>query len=309
MSETSLDDFPLLSAALRDHIDFKQPDATAGELMTLKGTLPPWAILSILGIVGGILLIAGNVPWWSWGSWPEWGHGLARDTGIALLTTAILGFTVDRWLKLDIAIDVFRAALGYVLPDAFREEVRRISNYKMVAERHVIIFEIERLDQDVVRVTCMLERTVRNISSETQPYKAQLDIDEWGFQQEQSKILECEIRNESGASHRFQSVENRGHYIHARTEEIAVPPQGRVFISSKFTEIRRANDDLILVSVTPSNNPEINVQIPDDFEYQVSFGHPNETIEKARYSSRHTMKGTYFPAQAMRLRWWPKSGK
>jgi hypothetical protein len=152
----------------------------------------------------------------------------------------------------------------------------------------------------------MLERTVRNISSETQPYWAQVDTDEWGFPNAKLQIIECEVRDEAGTVHRMEQVEDRGHYLHAETKKVSIPPQACAFISSKFSEVRRIDDHMILVSMTPTRGPEIEVRIPSDLEYEVSFGHPNEVVRKAKYSSRHTMVGTYFPNQAMRLRWWRK---
>jgi hypothetical protein len=152
--------------------------------VTLSGRLPPWAVLGIIFVIGLILIIVPAVRAWTWD------YGIIRDIGVALLTTAVLGFTVDRWLKLEIAVDVFKAALGYVLPDEFREEVRRISNYKMLADKHALIIDVTRLDLDTVRATVMLERTVRNISSETQVYANRLDIDEWNFTNAKSHILE-----------------------------------------------------------------------------------------------------------------------
>jgi hypothetical protein len=239
----------------------------------------------------------------SWGEWPPWGHGILRDVGIALLTTAVLGFTVDRWLKLDIAVDVFRAALGYVLPDEFRDEVRRISNYKLVAEKHVLIFEIEQLDADTVRAVCMLERIIKNISSESQPYNALVAADEWGFPNAKSEIFECEVRDEAGNTDKFQHIENDGGVLKTSTNEIFISPQGRAFGFLKFSEIRRTNDHIMGVSTLPTKNPEIEVKISPNFEYSVSFGHPVERVQMAKYSPRHTMLGTYFPNQPMRVRW------
>jgi hypothetical protein len=269
--------------------------------MTLKGRLPPWAVLGFIGTTGLILVFVPATFELSWyGS-------IFRDIGIACLTTSILGFTFDRWLKLDIAVDVFRAALGYFLPEEFRGEVRRISNYKFLCEKHVLTVQVDKLDRDTVRATMMLERTIKNISSETLPYKNSLDLDEFGFAIAKSQIYDCQIKNEAGDVHKFATVADKGHYVHAETKEFKVPSGARVFISSKFSEIRRINDHIVLVNRTPTKSPEMEVKISDEFEYECSFGHPDEIIEKSTYTNRHTMVGTYFPNQVMRLRWWPKA--
>lgn len=304
-----LDGFPVLPALCRRRYDNTSAVEAHGETrMTIKGTLPPWAILAAIGAIGLGLLVAGNIGWGSWKDWPVWAHGLSRDIGIALLTTSVLGFTVDRWLKLDIAVDVFKAALGYVMPDDFRDEVRRISEYKLIAEKHSLIFDIQPLDQDTVQVIGMIEKTVRNISSESLPYYALVAIDEWGFTNAKSQILECEVRDEAGNQQKFSIVDikDKESVLEAKTKTISIPPNGRAFSSSKFIEIRRANDHIMMVSTTPGRNPEIEVRISPNFDYTAGFGGPTARVETAKYSFRHTLIGMYFPNQPMRVRWWPK---
>jgi hypothetical protein len=197
-----LEAFPILPAVVAKRYDPALPPTRGAPNVTLKGNLPPWAVLTVIAAIGTGSLIAGNIEWLSWRTEPVWAHGLARDFGIALVTTAALGFTVDRWLKLDIAVDVFKAALGYVLPEEFRDEVKRISEYKVLAEKNILIYDITPLaGTGTVCVVGMLERTVRNIASEPQPYRALIAVDEWQFPNAKSEIQECEIRDESGSVH------------------------------------------------------------------------------------------------------------
>jgi len=74
-------------------------------------------------VFGAAMIIVPPVLEW------QWDRGIIRDFGIAVSITAMLGFTIDRWLKTQIARDVFEAALGYILPHEFREEVARIAGF------------------------------------------------------------------------------------------------------------------------------------------------------------------------------------
>lgn len=299
--------FPMLPAVVAKRYDQKGGARDGEAQVTLKGKLPPWAVLVIIALGGTVFLIGGNVEWGIWGDKSDWAHGLARDVGIALATTAVLGFTVDRWLKLEIAVDVFKAALGYVLPEEFREEIRRISNYKWICEKHLLIVQIDRLDPDTVKATIMVERTIKNISSGVMSFQNVLDIDEFGFPNAKSEILECSLQDEAGNTRESKETKHNGHWLHAETEEIKLPLGSRVTIKSKYCEIRRSNDHVVFVAKIPTKAPEIEVRIPDDFAYKASFGHPDEVVEKAAYANRFTMLGTYFPNQVMRVRWWLKA--
>jgi len=55
-------------------------------------------MLALLGMLGVL------VP--AFGEW-HWDHGVIRDIGSALLISAGLGFTIDRWLKTEIASGCF----------------------------------------------------------------------------------------------------------------------------------------------------------------------------------------------------------
>jgi hypothetical protein len=271
-----------------------------GTEVILRGKLPIWAVIGVIGAVGLGLIFLPNVFDW------KWDHGVLRDIGIAALTAAFLGATIDRWLKSEIASDVFKAALGYILPDEFRDEVRRITSYKFICEYHFLIIEIEIIDKDCVRVTSMLERTIKNITSEVLPCKNYLAIDEWGFPQQKSEIIDCQIEIEGGPPLKFETVEQKGHYIEANTKEINVYPGVKAKLYSKFIEIKRQDDHITLVCRAPTSNPEIEVRIPPTLAYECSFGTADEKVNQSRYGFRHTLIGTYFPLQSMRLRWWPK---
>jgi hypothetical protein len=73
---------------------------------------PKWKMRTTLvafALVGAALI-------WTWNRYElEWDHGVATELGVALIVAAILGFTIDGFLKTALAKDVFEATLGYIL--------------------------------------------------------------------------------------------------------------------------------------------------------------------------------------------------
>src|ERR1700688_3977903 len=122
--------------------------------MGLRGKIPPWLVL--LGfLIAGLILIF--VPHF-WGI--KWDYGITPEIGIAFLVAAILGFTIDRWLKAELRTDAFLAAIGHILAPEFRSEVFRIIGYKLICERHSLVVEIAPVATNIVKVTSSVERVI-----------------------------------------------------------------------------------------------------------------------------------------------------
>jgi hypothetical protein len=267
--------------------------------MNIWGKLPRWVVL--LGIFGiGVILTAISKHFW------EWASGIADDVGIALLVASVLGFTVDRWMKIDLTADAVQASLGHVLLPEFRSEVARIIGYKTICTKHTLLVHIEKVSSDVVRVTCSVERMVINRSSYDEDVKQFVHADEWGFKNHQSEILECgyELGNEREIAH---SRARDDFTVRADVEKVAkLKPGKSVRLFSKWIEYRRNNDVLYLHFNVPTTNPEITVRPSQELDVQIGFGNPDPTVEPHQYEIRKQLQGTYFPHQLMSVRWWPK---
>jgi hypothetical protein len=104
-----------------------------------------------------------------WTAGSSTGHGLpsvwmqkvAEEVGVALITTALLGFTVDRALKVELVRDVFNVAFRYVVPTELKEEVLRVLSYRFICDRHLLVI-IEPLSDQFVRVTSKVQRRAGN---------------------------------------------------------------------------------------------------------------------------------------------------
>jgi hypothetical protein len=259
------------------------------------------AILGLCFILGVTLIVVPVVLGWSWD------YGVTKEIGTAVMIVALLGLTVDLWLKTAIARDVFEAALGYVFPEEFRAEVRQITSYKFFCERHRLEIKIEPIDDECVRVIWSVERLLKNISSTKEPINGYVHIDEYHFRQASSEIFDCEVRLEGQAGIGYKEIEKDSHTLWAKTDAVEVPPQQYVYLRSKAAEIKRINDQMSLVFLAPTRNPETFVDIPEHLDCGFGFGTPNEKKEKSKYSHHYIMTGTYFPHQHMSFRWWPKA--
>jgi len=265
------------------------------DAMTIKGLLPRWAILLLIGAVGIIAIIAGHLLAGTVGE-------VLRDLGIATLIAAMLGFTIDRWFKTDLVKDVFDAVLGHVLPEEFKNEIRTIINHKMLCENLYTKIELKEIDDNTVRMTVTTERTVKNITKTAQPVEAAIRIDDWGFT-EPAKVHECRMELPNGTVVEAKPVESPPSRIFFSSEEHKIGPNEEVKYFTKFSEIHRINDIAIFHYGSPTRNPVIEIDAPDSLGYAYGFGSSSPVLS-ARYTPRHTLQGVYFPTQSMRVRWW-----
>ncbi|HEV2549016.1 MAG TPA: hypothetical protein VGU20_16865 [Stellaceae bacterium] len=270
--------------------------------------LPLSAWLVLMALIGLALIVGPALPDLVRGKVTVASVALERapEVGIALLIAALLAFTVDRSLKSNLMQDVHRAAVGHILPEEFRQEIWRTIGFKFICERHYMRVIIEPIDDEAVRVTCELERRLRNITAFPEETRGFCSVDEWGFAQERSRIIDCRAQVEGKEAIVAPEPERAASKVTARTEDVLVYPDQYVHLRSKWIEIKRRNDELSLVLLSPTKNPEMDVSLPAGLQCSASFGLPGERIEKSEYSHRYLMTGTYFPGQRMSVRWWPQ---
>lgn len=256
-------------------------------------------------LLTGLLVAGAGFQWISPFTWPWLAH-LINEMGVALVVAAILGLTVDWALKAEFARDVFRAAFSYVIPSEFKNEVAKILTYDFMAEKHLWKVQIKKVDDETVLVTCSIERTLRNRTSLRKMKGNYLQAYEWHFKNGRTEILECSVKNEDGAIENALAVERSPYQVETRTKEFMVLPNRTVEIWSKSSQYRRISGEMYETFLTPALNPEIEVEISDEFHHEVEFGAVS-TTGKEKYTNRTRLDGVYFPGQFMMVRWWPKA--
>jgi hypothetical protein len=115
--------------------------------------------------------------------------------GIAVVSAAILALTIENWLLSDLAKNVFLTTIGQHLPveygNALKSELLRLASYNFFCDRQVLRFKFEPIAGSAhLRLTTIVEKTVRNISSQSEPLRGYIHIDDWGLD-ERSNVTEC----------------------------------------------------------------------------------------------------------------------
>jgi hypothetical protein len=255
------------------------------------------AAIAAVGVVGSIW--HGLLPW-------QWARELARDFSVALFVAGILAASVDVFFKTEFAKDVFNAAFSYFLPDELKQEIRRIIEYKFLCVKHHMILRLIPLDGGLFRLEISIERTVRNISRESQKVKNSFALDEWGHDQK-SEIETCMMRfGDQTYSDTRPRLDLSIDAIGLETKKVVSLKHGQeVTFVSKGYEIKPANSEHLISFRYPTVNPVVNVEMPPGFSHSFGFGVPGEEMMKSSIAERYELTGTQFPGQYMRLRWWP----
>jgi hypothetical protein len=257
---------------------------------------------------GAVLLItfavgAGLVTFYGYSPW-NWSHELIKEIGVAFLIAATLGTTVDQLMKVELVRDAFFAAFRYAFHPALQNEILRVMRYRLICETHYLRVTIDEIDQEAVRVTFEVTRKIKNIGSSQEKMRPRLHIDEWGFGQERSKIIECKLVPEQGnpiiAGHKPTSDPT----ILFEGREAVLRPQKTVNLISRWSEVRRHNDSVYVHFSYPTIDPEIEVRA-EGFRTSRSFGSASDEITEV-FGGREQVQGTYLPHHYMVVRWWPE---
>lgn len=284
------------------------------EMANLRGPMPRWAWLLVIGIVGVVLIVIGNL-FGSFVTHPNaylsWISPTLEEVGIAAITSAIIAVTIENWLLSDFGKDIFLTTIGHHLPATYRAAMKsefiRLADYKFFCEDHVMTIKIEPVaGQSYVRIISKIERIIKNISSKTQTKAGYIHIDEWDFP-EKSKVMECSVKFiETGKEYKMGApnvLEDRS--VMAETENVAIPPGKSISVSTSWEEYKYKNDDLEFFFTVPTLNPTIQIQAPEGFVVRQDFGTEEQEKKMDPHNPRTTLIGILFPLQRIRIRWWP----
>lgn len=271
-----------------------------GGNMKITGPLPYLATLTILAVLGLVGIIMPSVLAW------KWDHGVINELGVAFLIAAILGATIDRWMKTSIAKDVFEAAFGFLVPEEFKKEIRRILGHRFMCIKHEMHFSVNKLDAETVRVTTSTERVFRNITNSPERLTPLIHIDDWGYN-EKSEIIKLAVVQDGKSIEISEREIGTDSTVKATGDQFVIQANEHVSVLIIYSEIRRINDHITQVFMSPTVNPRIQIdRIDNDLDYLIDFGVVDAKIERSTISEVYTLIGTYFAPGHMRLRWWPK---
>ncbi len=227
---------------------------------------------------------------------------------IALFTAPVLMLLVERPMSKARERDVFRAVMGYLLPDAIRDELQWVYSMKLVCVRSRIVCTVRPLDTDRVTFDLRIERTFKNFNTKPEGFCPTFDLEEW-CHSEQTRIVKVGARQGAtvftGTAPRLDGDEPR--WRASLAEPLVLEPSGEVEVWYEGREIRHAHDHHMMVFLTPTLDPEVVVDIPDEFGRTVHFRdgrRPKDEVVRPEPGRRWVLRGTMLPFQATEVRWW-----
>ena len=257
-------------------------------------------IIMILVIGVGIILILvcyGYLPQSRW-------EYVVESLAIAIIIAGILGLSIDRLLRQQIAEDAFKASIGYILPPELKGEIESIYNYHIICVQHVQKCELRPIDNETCVICVNTYRTLRNVSGSKEDAKIRVEIDEWFHKTGSSKIKSFGYRH---GEKRWVATEKdiaKAENATIRTTEQYVPlaPNEEFVVWHEIEEVRRVNDEQSWVYLHPTLNPIVSIKAYNGIHISVGFGHriPKEQLDNDTFR----LPGTLLADQEITIRWW-----
>ena len=256
-------------------------------------------ILAIAGFLGAVQLDKIS----------HWGGTLLEHFSTALFVASALGLTIDLWLKRQITEDVFKASIGYLLPEQLKEEIRWVYGFKLLCESHNQRMWVEKAGRQLVKLTVEIDRQIRNISDTPQEQGISAKIDDWGIIGLASDIVDMgyEFDNQTTTLSSVNGAKTRGtNNVSADLGKIKISPGGTVRFWLKYIEYKRENDEHFSAFSVPTVNPVYTVDLDGDLDFILRLGH-RDPLQPLKVRGQFTHSGTLLPTQPVRFRWWPRT--
>lgn len=229
--------------------------------------------------------------------------------GTALLVAAILGATVDAFLKQRLLQDAFVALFDYLLPETLRGELGWISEQEFLFERYDFTLTLTPIDDsDLLRASLELQRDLLNITSHTAYWRPCAALDEWFHKEHPSRItaLYC---TQDGATRRDTKINsNEPFMVVAESDwELTFKPRERIAVVFEGEETKHRSDAMFLNIAFASVNPRITVHAPTGVTWRVMFGNRQQGQLREIGPNTRELPGTLLPGQTVQIRWWQEN--
>lgn len=238
-------------------------------------------------------------------------YGVFLGLGTASVTAAILGLAIDRFLKRDLARDAVEVALGYLLPEDIKEEMRWIYHQQFLCREHVQTHHLLLNDDgETITMKVTIQRRLVNLTDEVQPLDIGLAVDEWGFRAGPSKITRVAYRLEN---RQWQEMDtDKAAYesgvLEVKPIEVPIPRGAAVELEFIYQETKRINDVHHSVFAKPTRHPRVIVSADEQLEHYVRFGHRKQAeMTPNPEGGSYRLSGTLLPQQSVEVRWWKKA--
>jgi hypothetical protein len=226
---------------------------------------------------------------------------LVHDIGIGFIVAGILGVSVDQILRRQLAVDAFRASIGYLLPEELRNEMEWIYSSHILCIEHSQTCELQSIDEETCSICTKTIRKFRNVSSSKELARLSVAIDEWFHNVGTSKILDFGYTKLGTQIDNFEITKST-HSIGVKEQEVALAPGEEITYWCEAEEIKHKNDVTDWVFSCPTLNPIVIVKAFQGISFDVGFGYRSPAEELG--SGTYRLKGTLLPGQRIEIRWW-----
>jgi len=231
---------------------------------------------------------------------------------MAFAVAGFIALIIELTLQRQLVRNAFEAAIGYLLRDELKGELRWIYGLDLLCEKHiqhVSLKEIPETQLVIARSTVI--RTFRNISDKEIPIPLNVAIDEWFHEGFPSNVIS--FRYQHDGQPQSNNLATTGiKKTDAGLAFEAVPTQHlkrgqRITLSFEVEETKQRNDWMFVTFSTPTANPTVTVDAPESIEIGVAFDHRNAgdlSIKKGERTWQ--LDGMMLPRMDIRIRWYDK---
>lgn len=241
-------------------------------------------------------------------------HGLAEIMGhlaTAVITAVILGLSLDWVFHQRLIEDVFKASIGYILPDELKGEVQALYEAPFVCVEYIQNSEILGVSNrpDLVQLHTTITRKFKNVTSRRRELPVTLRmIESLNHPELQSRILDigCSLGDQSFTKRSPISLEAG---INAFTQTL----EDRVFVAPGQTgtvwyetlETKRSTDVAHFMFEHPTREPLVNFRLRAGPGYlgNVRFNSRHYANRDMLGNTTYRMRETLNPFQSIELRW------
>lgn len=263
-----------------------------------REALLKWLYLILMTLVGAVTLAL---------EWYFHLGGTIKELGIAILAAAMLGATIDLWLKKLIVRDVFAAAFGYGQDQDIVDELRALSQIRIVNTLYSLHLQLQPIDghPDELLASVQITYTLTNRGNRTEKVPLRLGIDEW-FGSRPGKITQYGFWTANGDHYdeppKVEKIECGQRMTGIPPVEL--PENGTCNVEIQFEEVRRRNDLMIGLIRSCTRNPRISIKACDGISATVSFINRGKDQQSEQVKDVWVLHGTLLPFQAFEIRWW-----
>jgi hypothetical protein len=244
---------------------------------------------------------------------------IVDSLAIALMTAAILGLTVDVFLKKQIIADVFAASMGYILTPDLREEVKNLYELEFMCVKHHQVFTFKPTSTpEFILLHKKTVRTFKNISGKKQFLHPKVTVLEWFLPNMHSRIIDMEAakNNEKWTSFKVSKPPidvPTNELIGTLDNTFELDPNGETCtVWTETEEYKRATDLYCEYFEWPTKNPSITIKrefgagIRGKMGVRVRFGSVGRKKVEKSDRDTYSLIGILSPGQCIEIRWWMK---